>query len=600
MATPVGSSGSKQMSLPGKKRRFLSRSDEEVVEEMDMELKYRQGWPTLPNLPLLTEYGNTEEYFGEHFHTAHIPTIKSILESQRVEHFLVTPCHRVHTGCEPDELTATLLVLSSVGSGSWFHAIKEIRKYLAGQALDIAIEFIDRRAYGGLSSFTILPSETKIINFWLMIWERIRTVLNSSGQPWSTVDVLYRGLGGTREECFPTIIISTSTPSDTAWRTGIIPAIRQISLPHLHVELLYGCFVACVDERDGDKAGRVLTIKSFQNVLSMGTSCGPQDGGGSGTLGGAITLHRGEQNLGTFALTNGHVIRSQRYDDAILGNQAFSPEHPLAQDRSLVVRAPSDGDLNVRLAVNAGLVENYTRVIDGFEGDPVKNEPPKFSLRLKVEMGQTSKIPLLEKQEKEKKSLEQESSMMENFDRDIGTVYAASGYRKTSYQAHGTTYQHCGLDWALIRLGGRQMYNLIEATAQDIKCPFPIGRSANMWGKPELGGMVAKRGRTTDWTVGELNAIESVVVGSEYGGEISCIPILGKKGPFADLGDLGAVVLEVPVGQMPHELKWVGLLFAAAEVTNIGYMIPMDLVVADIRNITGCDVVEPEEVGTTN
>jgi hypothetical protein len=265
----------------------------------------------------------------------------------------------------------------------------------------------------------------------------------------------------------------------------------------------------------------------------------------------------------------------------------------------LVVRAPSDGDLKIRIAVNDRLVEIHRRFIDGFEGDPATNEPPQFSLRLKVEMGEASKLSLLEKQEKEKQTLEQESTTMSKFDRDIGTVYAGSGYCIASYQAHGTVYQHCGLDWALIRLGSRQMYNIIEATAQDTKCPFPIGRSANVWGKPELGGVVAKRGRMTDWTVGELNAIESVVVASQYGREINCIPVLGKKGPFADPGDSGAVVLEVPVGQMPHELKWVGLLFAAAEVNNIGYMIPMDLVVEDIKNITGCDVIEPVEVGLT-
>jgi len=317
MTTPVGLPGSNPTSVLGKKRRFLSRSDEEVVEEMDMELEYRQGWPTLPTLPLLTEYGDVEEYFGEHFQAAHVPAIKFILDSQRVEPLMVLPCHRVHPGCKPDELTATLLVLSKVGSGSWFHAIKEIRKYLASQALDINIEFIDRRAYSGLSSFTILPSETIVISFWLEIREKIIAVLKSSGQPWSTIDVLHRGLGEIREECSPTIIISTPTTSDTIWKREIIPAIRRFSMPNLQVELLYGSFVACVDELDSEKAGRVLTLKAFQSIISMGTSCGPRGGESSGTLGGAITLHRDEQNLGTFALTNNHVIRSQLYDDGM-------------------------------------------------------------------------------------------------------------------------------------------------------------------------------------------------------------------------------------------------------------------------------------------
>jgi hypothetical protein len=44
------------------------------------------------------------------------------------------------------------------------------------------------------------------------------------------------------------------------------------------------------------------------------------------------------------------------------------------------------------------------------------------------------------------------------------------------------------------------------------------------------------------------------------------------------------------------ELKWVGLLFAATEANDFGYLLPIDLVMEDIKEVTGCDVVEPVAV----
>ena len=313
MTSSVEPSGFNPKSLSSKKRRLLSRSDEEVIEEMDMGLYYRQGWPTLSVLPLDTEFG-AGKYFGD-YHEVHLPVINLILESQRIELSFIQTCHRVHHGCEPDELTATLLVVAKVGAGSWFHAIKDIRKYLAKQALDVNIEFIDSRAYPSLLTFTILSSELGIITFWSEIQEKVITILKSSGQPWSVVDVFHRGLGETRQECLPTIMISSPNPSDAAWKKDIIPAIRQICMPRLHVELLYGCVIPCLDEQDSERAGRELTMDAFKDFLSMGDSCGPRGGGSSGSLGGRVTLYRSGQSLGTFALTNSHVVRSQPYDN---------------------------------------------------------------------------------------------------------------------------------------------------------------------------------------------------------------------------------------------------------------------------------------------
>jgi hypothetical protein len=337
MASSIGLSASNPKSFLSKKRRLLSRSDEEVVEEIDTELYYRQGWPTLSVLPLDTVFG-ANKYFKD-YHEVHLPEINLILESQRIESSFIDTCHRVHPGCEPDELTATLLVVSKAGVGSWFHAIKDIRKYLAKQALDVNIEFIDSRAYPSLPTFTILPSELETITFWSGIREKVITILKSSEQPWSVVDVFHRGLDKTRQGCPPTVMISSPNPSDAAWKRDIIPTIRRICMPCLHVELLYGGFVTCLDIRDSERAGRELTMEAFKDLLSMGDSCGPQDGESSGTLGGAVTLHREGQHLGTFALTNSHVVRSQPYNDGKISHfSAFS---------SVLIYRITDSDSNL-------------------------------------------------------------------------------------------------------------------------------------------------------------------------------------------------------------------------------------------------------------
>ena len=91
--------------------------------------------------------------------------------------------------------------------------------------------------------------------------------------------------------------------------------IRDLCASYLRVELLYGRSMTCVDERDGEKAARELTLEDFQGGLSMGDSCGPRDERYSGTLGGAIKLRHDKQDLGTFALTNSHVVRSYAYEE---------------------------------------------------------------------------------------------------------------------------------------------------------------------------------------------------------------------------------------------------------------------------------------------
>jgi|SRR5579862_6035066 len=77
-------------------------------------------------------------------------------------------------------------------------------------------------------------------------------------------------------------------------------------------------------------------------------------------------------------------------------------------------------------------------------------------------------------------------------------------------------------------------------------------------------------------------------------GNLPCC--LRREGTFADPSDSGTIVLKIPEGKLPHELKWVGLLFVTTEANNIEYIVLIGPMMNDIREVTGCDVVEPVAV----
>jgi hypothetical protein len=66
-----------------------------------------------------------------------------------------------------------------------------------------------------------------------------------------------------------------------------------------------------------------------------------------------------------------------------------------------------------------------------------------------------------------------------------------------------------------------------------------------------------------------------------------CYSIVKRgKSAFVDSGDSGSVVVHDGTG------IWLGLLFGE-NASGSGLMLPMDLILKDIQNVTGLDITEP-------
>lgn len=121
----------------------MSRSDEEMLDELDLRLDYRVGWPKpLPVLPIrLTPILDVTEYIVDF--SAASRQIRSICGVERVTYGFDSPrlvyCHRYD--CLPTEEDVTIVMDCRVGQTPWTNTLKEVRKYLAREDIQYRIEF---------------------------------------------------------------------------------------------------------------------------------------------------------------------------------------------------------------------------------------------------------------------------------------------------------------------------------------------------------------------------------------------------------------------------------------------------------------------------
>jgi len=295
-------------------------STEEIDARIDTRLSYRQGWPSLPALPL---YTTALPYHSFPNYEMHLERIRNILNAQGVVMPQVMVVHRVHYQSQPDESTATLTIVCKQGSTPWLHAIREIRKYLANQSIDITIEFIDQRAYHNLSTFPIMPNDRGIIRRWHNTVEsQVLNILRACGRPWAFLNVWRRGLEDTSDLCSPTVVIFAPNATHHEWWETILPRIRSVCMPMFDVELLEGGRLTYGDKEDMESPAERLTLDDFGPKIEMGTSCGSLSSESSGTIGGIVRLWKEGQDLGMFGLTNHHVLLT----DQLKQGKSFLPK----------------------------------------------------------------------------------------------------------------------------------------------------------------------------------------------------------------------------------------------------------------------------------
>ncbi|KAK7192293.1 hypothetical protein PSPO01_01865 [Paraphaeosphaeria sporulosa] len=600
MSVPYPSSGQpSQQTANVKKRRWMSRSEDEIAENMDRRnLPYRQGWPQLPPLPI------TETRQGAR-NAVHDPEtmIEAVQVLCAVHHFHPTSVYfafRAPQVRDQHENYLTLVIAADLSDDPvLFSLIVQIRKRLQQNPRneDIAIEIIDERVVNGLFTFPITSTTDRhLLDIWEEVYDiAIRTMIGHKKR-FVTIEILRRGVFNDVEQSTPTLVITTPSAAEDIWSDDIMPSIqRQISAlsVFLKTELLCGSTIHL------SSGGIPQHSQTYEDNVPMGSSIGQEAlSDHSGTAGGMVKLSNGK----SYALTNHHVIENKDLEE-LLPNTG-------AAEAALGLNAPGFSVQNQRITCpsnddNLAFVEQCHRYKDQWtsqQGDEADSQ-------LKKTMADLEKAQTME--------------------RTFATLSASSGRRSVraerlpSDPKTGNIASPTGklplrflLDWSLsVFHSERGMANALPLRQQDIQSKdkertLLSGKACTRWtvlNNPKCHNLreevnVGKHGRTTGFTYGQVNPIPTIIdpiigdkrfapIANGYGFTVDdcghAFSFVGHTpGPVVESGDAGSLVLHAPSGD------WLGLLFGSTN-TGAALFTPIDLVLRDIQTVTGYEVLEP-------
>lgn len=233
------------------------------------------------------------------------------------------------------------------------------------------------------------------------------------------------------------------------------------------------------------------------------------------------------------------------------------------------------------------MLNNFRKIV---YGDP--ENPNDMGLEKEVEYGAQHKEPFLRQYLEKINAVGLDKERIVTSNRDAGHVAAASGDRTVDFG--GLCWP---LDWALIKLS-RPLDNTLLNLPPDHFLSGYDGMEVEHWSDFENLSVVTKRGRTTGWTNGNVNGIESGLRLTRRSGnndylayqkEVSswCVLPSGSN-QFALTGDLGSFILD-------QRGRIVALLYAAHPAIGHTYCIPFSVVLKDIEVVTGGQVVYPSK-----
>jgi hypothetical protein len=293
-----------------KKRRWQSRSDEEIADEMDTRnLFYRRGWPQLPPLPVSTISDGAYKKVNDP--EAVIEAVTSLCQAQNIDIRDICFAFRVPAVQEPDEDYHTLVVTADLSKNPMTHSLViQIRKLLQQDPRheEIFIEIIDHRVVYGLYSFAIPPSEEHLLEVWEQVFDIALEEICKHKERWTTIEMLYRGLENSAARCPATVVVTSPNAAKDIWIRLILPNIHNRILavsPFLKVELLCGSSLQIASQ------GKACDAQYYQKRVPMGASIGRQDlQSHAGTAGGVVKLSNGM----AYALSNHRVVRNDDLD----------------------------------------------------------------------------------------------------------------------------------------------------------------------------------------------------------------------------------------------------------------------------------------------
>ncbi|KAJ4369021.1 hypothetical protein N0V83_006103 [Neocucurbitaria cava] len=210
---------------------------------VDTRLSYRQGSPLLPVYPVRTSYENVPKALDIKKDTTHLQNFCDILFEHKVSVLKLDIAHRVNKGTPIGKTTLTLCVQSEVScSKKWESAIRALHAYISEHDLTLAIEIIDHRIFNGRFTIPILSYDP--INAFLQKRKHgIVTILNDSGEEWTSLEFFYRGFGPTRKDCKATVLIGVPGPNKAVWWEDVLPKVQEKVGAKADVELCWRCAV---------------------------------------------------------------------------------------------------------------------------------------------------------------------------------------------------------------------------------------------------------------------------------------------------------------------------------------------------------------------
>lgn len=551
-----------------------------LEEKIDTRLPYRIGYPTLPVFPVITE------------HVTHEPVdygrVLEILANYRISYHYIYLARRVNrkadlAGCEP-----RVVVVSTYEDGcrsNWIHAVRDLHS-----SCNRPIELVDKQAESGLLALRpVLSTDCTLIDSWKKLLPEFFARIQA--QSWITVDVMYRDFPSRGMR--PSIIISAQDADQGVWWDQILPDLTQELQTHkLDVELvlLYLGSLRLLGPDDDRGILPILGVCAddiYEHTVQMGASCGIPHSDCSGTLGGRIRLEK-DSSILDLGLTNFHVLK--RGLDTV-DRPITRPFPPDGNELYGTVHSPSDKDHDNRVSrLRSNIAE-------------IDEKLPELRQHIqwlsKDDPAWTSKSAKVQSLESLRQTCTLVLQQAETFPRYLGSIYAASGFQ-TCKNPTFPAYEDWELDWGLIRVDeGKSISNSPEATPPKFDGKHGLVKhycSLNSGEEYE----VIKRGRTTDWTTGTVNAIPTTLQLKEHEGKRSlAYPIVGKDRKFLEPGDSGSFVL-LSEQKCPNQFRGalVGLAFADSQSTNNCYMMPIDLVINHIEQVTKGKVIEPQYGGT--
>ncbi|PSN70762.1 hypothetical protein BS50DRAFT_584352 [Corynespora cassiicola Philippines] len=593
-----------------------------ITKIIDQRVAGRVGFPILPVYPVEDEtYQGSDEGRLEEVTTK----VKDILEQHNIPLIHLMLVWRNSCGAAASDRQLTLVITSENQQCDqyqqhWVDAVAQIRSLLLESEIYWSIELIDGRPR---QTEIIESTETVLIANWNKALPDFLAKIED--KDWVAVDVLRCGYS-TDKKMHPTVMVSARDANDSAGWETTLPALRQVLQNHdvdAKVELRFnqGLDLHTAEHSRTEPDPEVQTLFYERPDIYMGTSCGTSGSDRSGTLGGGIQLQKGFITL-KLGLTNYHVLK-----DGFATQDDLSDSFPPSQSYGEVT-SPSDKDHEIR---NASL-EKALREVEHICQDLEK------------------KLETLGPDERLRKRLYRWNSNLLNLKRDraeeqpsqVGPIYAASGFRSRDnprflHQSESDQHKDWALDWGLFKVNNEdsissQLMNVPERGYDHILrnvvptvtqyCTISTNKNYN----------VAKRGRTTGWTNGRISAINSVVRFSnkkisqeewEYIPENERIPtsqrimfqdmfaskpvfvhtIVGlntnKSLQFLEAGDSGSFVILNQSSNI-EGLAIVGLGFSGNKSTLASYMMPFDLLVEDIEEVTGGRVIQPYFAGKLN